>query len=378
MASSMASSIGVWYGAWGFVGATIFLAVLSSLAVALRFWSRWITRLGVYLDDWLTLCALAVHHGFGATVIISFLADGLGFDTVTLAAADSRAAIELKKVTFIGTILYGIASAFIRLSFLLFCFRIFPTTIVRRGGYILATTCLVWFVAIEVLNLTLCKPIAYMWDQTIEGGYCIASPVGLIVLGALNVVIDAVTVGLPLHEVMKLNLSREKRCFVFGIFCIGGIATAASVARLVALSLYHEVNGTGAAFALLSASTVFEIYIAIIGACAPTLAPVYKRLRGRPMPSDTPIPHRSGYTTKPKSQSHTYLNGGVNPALGRTAVRESEDEERFFKRLDDIQVLVPAKERGEFWTDISARPASEGVPLGKIRVQRDVTWKSED
>ncbi|KAF2969088.1 hypothetical protein GQX73_g4486 [Xylaria multiplex] len=382
MVPSMTSSIGVWHGAWGFVGATIFLAVLSSLAVALRFWSRWISGLGVYLDDWLTLCALAVHHGFGATIIVAFLADGLGFDTMVL-ATDERAAVDLLKVTFIGTILYGIGSTLIRLSVILFYFRIFPTKIVRRGGYILAAICVAWFVAIEVLNLTLCKPIPYMWDRSIEGGHCISSPVGVIVPGAFNVVIDAVTVGLPIHEVRKLNLSREKKCCVFAIFCIGGIATAASLARLVSISLYLkylnlEARGTGATFALLSATTGFEIYIAIIGACAPMLVPVYKRLRGRRTPSDTPIPHRSGYTGKPKSQTHTYLNGALNPALSRTALRESDDEERFFKRLDDIQVLVPAKERGEFWTDISARPGSEGVPLGKIRVQRDLTWKSED
>ncbi|RWA10070.1 hypothetical protein EKO27_g5023 [Xylaria grammica] len=378
MASSMTSSAGAWYGAWGFVGTTIFLAAVSSLAVTLRFWARWISGLGIHTDDWLTLGALAVHHGFGATLIVSFLADGLGFDSAELKEADPRAAMELQKVTFIGTILYGIGSTMIRLSVILFYFRVFPTKIVRRGGYILAATCIIWFITIEVLNVTQCKPIAFLWNRAINGGHCISSTVGFIVPGALNVVIDAVTVGLPIHEVIKLNLSREKKCCIFGIFCIGGIATAASLARLVSISLYREDHGTGATFALLSATTGFEIYVAIIGACAPTLVPIYKRLRGGRTPSDTPIPHRAGYTSKSKSQSHTYLHGGHNPALSRTALRESDDEERFFKRLDDIQVLVPAKERGEFWTDISARPASEGVPLGKIRVQRDLTWKSED
>ncbi|KAH8163457.1 hypothetical protein CIB48_g4790 [Xylaria polymorpha] len=289
--------------------------------------------------------------------------------------------MDLQKLTFVGTILYGTGSTSIRLSVIIFYFRIFPTKIVRRGGYILAAACISWFVAIEALNLATCKPIEFMWDRSLNG-HCISAPEGVIILGAANVVIDAVTVILPIHEVLKLNLSREKKLVIFGVFLIGGIACAASLARLVSISLYltnDGEDGTGATSALLSATTGYEIYIAIIGACAPTLVPVYKRLRSRPVPNDSPIPHRSGYTSKPtKKPSHTFVKGGTNSAgLSRTALRESDEDERPLKRLDDIHVLVPAKERGEFWTDISARPASEGIPLGGIRVQRDVTWNSE-
>ncbi|KAI0424826.1 hypothetical protein F5Y09DRAFT_126161 [Xylaria sp. FL1042] len=381
MASSMtSSSLGICHASWGYIGATAFLVVLSSLAVALRFWSRRISGLGIYTDDWLALFTLIVHHGLAATIFIAFLVDGLGFDKLTL-ATDKHAENELQKLYFIGTILYGTGLTSIRLSVIVFYFRTFPTAIVRRGGYILAAASIAWFITIEVLNLALCRPIPSLWDPTVPGHHCLSAPASIIVPGAFNVVIDAATVGLPIYEIMKLNLSREKRNFVFGILCIGILATAAGLARLISMSLYlHETDdGTGATSALLSATTGFEIYIAIIAACAPTLVPVYKRFRGRRMSSDTPIPHRSGYTTKPpKGQPHTYLNGASKPALSRTALRESDDEERFFKRLDDIHVLVPAKERGEFWTDISARPASEGVPIGGIRVQRDVTWNSED
>ncbi|KAI0453361.1 hypothetical protein F5B21DRAFT_287360 [Xylaria acuta] len=378
----MVSSLGIWRSSWGYVAATIFLAVLSTLAVALRFWSRRISGLGIHVDDWLALVTLVIHHGLGATTLVAFLVYGLGFDTPSLMRADPSSAMDLQKLTFVGTILYGTGSTSIRLSVIAFYFRIFPTKIIRRGGYILAAVCLAWFVAIEALNLATCKPIEYTWNPSIKG-HCISAPEGVIILGTASVIINAVTVTLPIHEVMKLSLSREKKLVIFAVFLIGGIACAAGLARLVSISLYltnDGEDGTGATSALLSATTGFEIYIAIIGACAPTLVPVYKRLRSRPTPDDAPIPHRSGYTTKPsKKQSHTYVKGGINPAgFSRTALRESDEDERPFKRFDDIHVLVPAKERGEFWTDISARPASEGIPLGGIRVQRDVTWNSEE
>ncbi|KAI3321639.1 hypothetical protein HD806DRAFT_159224 [Xylariaceae sp. AK1471] len=373
----MASSLGIWHESWGYIGALSFLAVLSSVSVAFRFWSRRISGLGIHTDDWLALFTLFIHHGLTTTIFIAFIADGLGFDSADLVMADLRAAMELQKLTFIGTILYGTGSTGIRLSVVMFYLRIFPTKTVRRGGYTLAAVCVAWFIAVEALNLATCTPVAYTWDRSIKGGHCISAPSAVIVIGAINVVIDAVTVGLPIHEVMKLNLSKEKKLVIFGVFLIGGIATLASLARLVAISLYlnfEGADGTGATSALLSATTGFEIYIAIIGACAPTLVPVYKRIRSKPTPSDTPIPRRSGYTTKPSKPPNAYVKANSHSAASRTALRESDDDERPFKRFDDIHVLVPPKDRGDFWTDISARPASEGIPMGGIRVQRDVTW----
>ncbi|KAJ8125913.1 hypothetical protein O1611_g7725 [Lasiodiplodia mahajangana] len=380
----MASSLGIWENSWGYIAATIFLAFLASLLVALRFWSRWISAQGIHSDDWLALATLFVQHGLGAIILVGFISYGLGFSTKSLETADAHAAKQLQKLTFIGTILYGTGSTSIRLSVIIFYFRIFATKIVRRGCYVLAGICLAWFVAIEALNLATCRPISFMWDKG-RGGYCVKTPAGIIVLGAFNVVIDAATVVLPIREVIKLKLSREKKLIIFGVFLIGGIATLSSLARLVLLALYlnpETDGGTGATSAMLSATTGFEVYIAIIAACAPTLVPLYKKLRRRAARSDSPIPHRSGYTTKPpKKQAHTYAKGGTNTSFSRTALRESDDEERPFKRFDDVHVLVPAKERGELWTNITARPGSEGIQLKGIkgiRVQRDVTWNSEE
>ncbi|KAI0402488.1 hypothetical protein F4802DRAFT_370572 [Xylaria palmicola] len=378
----MASSLGIWYGAWSYIAFVVILAVLSAAAVALRLRSRRLAGSGAQVDDWLALSALLLSLGLGATTVVAFLVNGLGWDARSLAAVDLRAASELQKLNFIGIILYGTALTSIRLSVLLFYLRVFPTAIVRRGGYVLATASIAWFITTEVFNLARCKPITYMWNQSIADGRCVSAAAGIIVPAAFNVVVDACTVTLPVREVVKLKLWTEKRRKMIGVFVIGGIATVASLARLVSMSIYLTLDyetdhGTGELSALYSASSCFEVFLAIIAACAPTVLPAYHKVRDifRPAPSDSPIPYRAGFTTKPpKAQAHAHhTRAGSNPAL-----RESDDEERPFKRLDDVQVLVPAKERGELWTDISARPASEGVPLGAIRVQRDVTWNSED
>ncbi|KAI1816134.1 hypothetical protein GGS20DRAFT_575689 [Poronia punctata] len=372
----MASSLGVWHECWGYVGVLVFLAFLASVAVALRFWSRRITGSGPYSDDWLALFTLLAHHGLVATVLVAFLADGLGFDTLTLQTADQRAEIEMQKLTFVGTVLYGMVLTCIRLAVILFYLRIFPTKTVRRGGYILAFLCVAWFVAIEGLNLARCTPVAFKWNRTIEGGRCISVQGGVIAVDVISLVMNGITVCLPIREVFKMDVSGRRKFAISCIFLIGGVTILASLARLVAtLLLFYprSPNTTGTTSALLWAATGFEIYLAIIAACAPTFSPAYNKLYRRPMPSDSPIPRRSGYTTKPtKKKPSSHFGKGISDLSSR--LRESDDEERPFKRFDDIHILVPPKGRGEFWTNITARPASSGVEPGRIRVQRDVTW----
>lgn len=119
--------------------------------------------------------------------------------------------------------MYGTASTSIRLSVVLFYFRIFPTRTVRRASYVLAAVCIAWFVASEALSLALCTPVAYTWDRSIKGGKCIGVSPVKIISGAVNVAIDAFTVTLPIHEVVKLNMSRKKKLLVSGVFLIGGM-----------------------------------------------------------------------------------------------------------------------------------------------------------
>ncbi|KAJ3578504.1 hypothetical protein NPX13_g2060 [Xylaria arbuscula] len=380
MASTTTSSLGVWQGAWGYVGGIIFLGVLASVTVALRFWARRLSGLGASSDDWLALFALLVHHGLGALVIVAFLQWGVGFDLPVLLSAAPWASVEQLKLMFITTVLYGTASTSIRLSVIIFFLRIFPTPIVKRGAYALTVLCIAWFITVEGLYLGMCRPIAYMWDSSIKGGTCLDVKWGIIIPAIFNVIIDAATVLLPIREVMKLHLSKEKKLFIIGIFCIGGLATGASLARLVAISLYlnRPPNGANQSPALLIGITTIEIYIAIIAACAPALVPVYKKVRGIQSPDGTLRTHRTGYSIRPTdAQSRTHLTGGSKPTLNRSTRRDSEDEERFFKRIEEPSVLYPSRDR-EFWTDISARPGSEAIPMEGIRVQRDVTWNSED
>ncbi|KAI0906227.1 hypothetical protein F4823DRAFT_565951 [Ustulina deusta] len=80
-------------------------------------------------------------------------------------------------------------------------------------------------------------------------------------------------------------MSRRRKYTIIGIFVIGGVAAAASLVRVIVLSLFAigtVFHDAGAISVALSALAVIEIYVALLGACAPTLGPIYDRFSRKP------------------------------------------------------------------------------------------------
>ncbi|KAI2626778.1 hypothetical protein GGR54DRAFT_486138 [Hypoxylon sp. NC1633] len=88
------------------------LAAISSLAVALRFWSRTLTQYGLHIEDWLSLVALIFQHACVIVIFVSFINDEFEVDVYH---AIPTSVLYLPRENFILTILYGISSTAIRL-----------------------------------------------------------------------------------------------------------------------------------------------------------------------------------------------------------------------------------------------------------------------
>lgn len=117
--------------------------------------------------------------------------------------------------------------------------------------------------------------------------------------------------------------------------------------------------------------TVIEVYVAIIGACLPMLAPVYRKLRH----GDA----RSAVASQPQ----------VAPTDGLATIGKISNRKRFqssesgsFTRIDnDEHSLVPVTYGNSQRVDVSGPhdkqssiAESEDIPLEGIRVKQDLTW----
>lgn len=98
---------------------------------------------------------------------------------------------------------------------------------------------------------------------------------------AFNILSDVVILLLPMPMLRSVQMRRNKRLALIGIFSVGAIAVIASAARIYALSLWSaegaDVPYEGANILIWSQ---IEINVAIISASIPSLKPLFNRTFG--------------------------------------------------------------------------------------------------
>lgn len=80
-----------------------------------------------------------------------------------------------------------------------------------------------WFPSFIVVSLFQCVPVRYTWDGwdgTVEG-HCNNLVAQVWAIAIINIVLDILTITLPIHEIWKLHMSIRKKFQVFAVFSIG-------------------------------------------------------------------------------------------------------------------------------------------------------------
>ncbi|KAI3397725.1 hypothetical protein diail_10378 [Diaporthe ilicicola] len=211
------------------LGLSYFLTIFSTGMVILRFWSRKLSRFGIGLDDWLALATLFVLYLVLALSVVLVYEGGVG-KTMAQAVREQPMApvtsLKANQLLYALEWAYLLASPLMKLSVLAYYWRMFPTKTMKKYIWVLTYTCGIWFVGVLIGNLVECQPISFFWTKLSAPGSGICHfrvEVYLIIVAAPNIVIDTLTVVLPVYEVWHLQLERWKRIAVSGVFVIGGM-----------------------------------------------------------------------------------------------------------------------------------------------------------
>ncbi|KAI0149602.1 hypothetical protein GGR57DRAFT_226761 [Xylariaceae sp. FL1272] len=376
--------LGLWPGAIVWIVILSILTFLASAAVVLRIYARYLTGVRLQISDWLVVATLILEYGTTIVIFSSFVRYGLGWSVDKLDAYDQ---IAILKGTYTVAAIYAASSFAIRYSVILLYLQLFPTTVTRRTCYVLGAICIGWFIASEAATLAICIPVEAFWNYGISGR-CIDGKAATIFQAFPGFLIDVVSVALPIYEVSQLNMDKTRKRIVMGIFLVGGLATTASLARLVAVVLVevHPEFATPPIIILLWSALDIEIYVALIGSCLPIMGPVYHKITGQAITEyahETPILPDGGTRAGGRKSR---LSERISRTL-KSNPRETQADEndaRFQKLSDyDTSVLVPAKERTERSTYITSSKGfskansseTDLIPLEGILVQRDVKWE---
>ncbi|KDN71524.1 hypothetical protein CSUB01_12076 [Colletotrichum sublineola] len=361
------------------IAINVILGVIATFTCIGRFWARKLTRLGWGLDDWLALASLIVNHAFCVTTVVATVQGGLGRSIVDVMAEDPMELIIFLKCVVAAEFFYGISSPLIKLSLLAFYWRVFPTSFMKKGIYALSAACLGWLIAIFITNCLQCRPLSYTWEQAVTPGTgtCIDLVLYFVGNSIANTLIDILTLVLPIRETMKLQVSSSRRLGICCVFALGSLVVVASLVRFGSLASLYAVGVTDMTkqYALMWTATVVEIYIAIIGACAVTLVPVYRKMR-----YGTPYSTGDQRSNQISSGRGAFPSSGDASRLGAHNFKRSQNHERLDTSNDSEEYLHNGSgmKYSVSTKDGDRRGGSaEDLPMDTIVVQKDVTWEEE-
>lgn len=258
------------------------LVTLSSIAVALRIYSRKKQKLPLRADDAFACLALVMY--IVATGVIFHLIHiklvGYSFKALTPAQWKSLAKInDENAITWqiSCTLTYG----FIKLSALFFYRRLFCIPVRQSIDYLTIGTIIlvfIWMATFTIFPFFECglRFSAY-WNGTVNK-YCVYRTPYFLSMTLSNLILDLWVIILPIPKTFRLRISMKKKFSILGVFLLAFVGIGASIARVViyyqfvlggaSYSVYHDLGlaGTRAAF-----TTMLEIGICLVAVNLPSL-----------------------------------------------------------------------------------------------------------
>jgi hypothetical protein len=128
------------------------------------------------------------------------------------------------KIYFGAECSYLAVGAVVKISLTVFIMRLFPTQFIRIAG--ISTVAFIGAFTISMtLALTLkCRPARASWDKSITDAKCWSSQTNFAVLltqGILMFVLDVFILALSIWPIWRLQMPKNKRLLILGLFAIG-------------------------------------------------------------------------------------------------------------------------------------------------------------
>ncbi|KAJ5993578.1 hypothetical protein N7451_009302 [Penicillium sp. IBT 35674x] len=257
---------------------------VTVVLIALRLYTRLVVnKLNMEKDDWATVflgcCAVPVNVG---SIVLGKA--GLGKDMWTL---------EFTNITrvfyffYIQELLYITCVAIVKICFLLFYLRIFPSD---RMRLVIKISILVTisFGLTFLFGFTFqCSPVSYNWNgwDGEHPGSCVETNALVVAAAAFNIVLDVWVIALPIPRVLTLQASLHTKLQVVFMFSVGFLITGVGIYRAVMLKLF--ATSTNPTFFTTGDNapggywSVIEIDVGIFCLCMPAM----RSLLGRLFPS---------------------------------------------------------------------------------------------
>ncbi|KAK6511492.1 hypothetical protein TWF481_000407 [Arthrobotrys musiformis] len=241
--------------------------VMTSLSVGLRLWSRQKVAGGIRSFDWVALAGFFLTIIYGAVCVYHSKISG------TYQAYYDRTWDDLKeayKVYLVLMIIYPFIMGVIKISLLLFYYRVATLNYVHwavfaTGGLTIANT-----IAATFVHCLMYRPIDY-WNHMFEDFVKINPRVPLLVFGSVYILTDVAIWIIPMPMVFQLQLYPREKIIAVITFSLGAVACVASAFRIWAINEYQNFKANSSSTLMIDAWSIVELNLTLICASAPAI-----------------------------------------------------------------------------------------------------------
>ncbi|PQE04667.1 integral membrane Pth11-like protein [Rutstroemia sp. NJR-2017a BBW] len=250
--------------------ASAVVAVLSVIAVALRFFTRRLTRAGIASDDWWILGGVISFLVTGSLILYGVKSDPNGGDLIDRDSPtfDYAPHTTYLKISFIIAILYFTVVTAIKISILLMYRRIFTVSL-GRAYPVLMSAIIMWWLSGTIATIVSCIPVNRLWVGPSTGGYCFNFNIFWMAMGVVEILVDSCILVLPVRIVLGLHMSNDHKVLVSGIFLLG---------RIVRVILGYAQGSQNVDFSKAELWSAVHVGMAIVCACLPSFRPLLTRI----------------------------------------------------------------------------------------------------
>ncbi|KAL7948446.1 hypothetical protein V8C42DRAFT_314482 [Trichoderma barbatum] len=338
------------------IACTVICGAASLVFIILRFLSRFITKSGLQRSDW---CILIAWLNFAVFDICFAMSVKYGGGRHIILVTDPGHARMLQVINIINENLYCVCMAFIKFSILSMYHSIFPQKNFHYCLIAVGVFMALWAISCAFVAIFQCTPIAYGWNPTIPGGYCVNYGALVLVAGICNIITDFIILAMPIPLVLKLNLSPQRKRMVIFTFAMGGSACIVSIVRLAyTLAVGSTADGSwdNMPAGMLS---VVELMAGILAASIPIYRPLYRRVVARDTVGSTQRSSENPYALGSRSVKITAGPFTKTNSDGIVVTEEVNIDLSPYNRKDGAWVRVGDEDESGLYTPHANRSTSD-------------------
>lgn len=118
---------------------------------------------------------------------------------------------RVRKLKLAAQLVYAFSFTLPKLAIISLYLRIFVTKWARRGAYLTNILIIGNFLGITIGTLSICRPIASIWDDTVTNKVCGDISLAFLYVSVPNIFIDILILILPISTLMKVRASPSKK-----------------------------------------------------------------------------------------------------------------------------------------------------------------------